>query len=1179
MSETTPRQFTHLHVHTEFSLLDGACRIDRMFDHLKAMGQTACAITDHGVMYGCVAFFDAAKAAGIKPIIGCEVYVATRTRFDKVNRIDGNRHLILLCKNETGYKNLIKMVSAGFLEGFYSKPRIDKDLLEQHHEGLICLSACLAGEVPKAILAGDYERAKNTALYYRDLFGEGNYYIELQDHGLEEDRVVLPQLIRLARETGIPMVATNDAHYITKEDSKMQSILLCIQTGKTIADADRMEFQTDEFYLKSADEMYDLFSMVPEACENTNKIAEQCNFEFTFGETKLPYFRAPDGMENQAYFEKLCWEGLERRYPGKVTDALRERLSYEINVVKKMGYTNYYLIVYDFINYAKSRDIPVGPGRGSGAGSLAAYCVGITDIDPIRYSLIFERFLNPERVSMPDFDVDFCYERRQEVIDYVNEKYGRDHVAQIVTFGTMAARAAVRDVGRVMGMAYQDVDKVAKLIPMELKMTLQKALEVSPDLKTMYEADPQVHELIDTSLKVEGMPRHASTHAAGVVITREPATEYVPLSTNDGLPVTQFNMVEIERLGLLKMDFLGLRTLTVIHDTETAVRRKVPDFRMANISYDDPETYAMLAKGETEGIFQLESTGMTQVLVSMRPRNLEDIIALISLYRPGPMDSIPTYLRNRREPGKISYKTPQLAHILDVTNGCIVYQEQVMQIFRELAGFSFGQADNIRRAMSKKKHKVMEAEREHFVHGCTEPGKECAGCVKNGIPEDVANEIYDEMISFASYAFNKSHAACYAYVAFQTAYLKCHYPHEFMAALLTSVLDNTSKVIEYTTECQRLGIKVLQPDINVSRGGFTADGDCIRFGLNAVKSVGRNLIEAVVKERQDRPYRGLYDFCRRMYGNELNRRALENLIKCGAFDTLEPSRRAMLECVEGILKSVETDMRQNLEGQMDLFGMMSGESQEPAINDYKVPPMQEYPTSDLLKMEKEVSGLYLSGHPLDAYREQIAKISTCTIAQLQGDDAKQFDNQNVTILCTVVKNKVMTTKSNTLMAFTTIEDLTGTMELLVFPRVLAECRAALQENAVVVAHGRVSVKEEEAARLIVEGVQPIETYDPNKSFGRNRVDRVQKETRGEGVAGYFLTVPARDCAEMHRVENLLCNIFDGGTVKVYFLFADTGKKAWARHMAVKDDPLLRAELVRILGPEHVKVQGMDQHAK
>ncbi|MCI7642015.1 MAG: DNA polymerase III subunit alpha [Subdoligranulum variabile] len=1179
MPETTQRQFTHLHVHTEYSLLDGACRIDRLFDHIKAMGQTACAITDHGVMYGCVAFFDAAKAAGIKPIIGCEVYVATRTRFDKVNRIDGNNHLILLCKNETGYKNLIKMVSAGFTEGFYSKPRIDKDLLEQYHEGLICLSACLAGEIPQAILAGDYERAKQAALYYRDLFGEGNYYIELQDHGLEEDQVVLPQLIRLARETGIPMAATNDAHYITKEDAKMQSILLCIQTGKTIADADRMEFQTDEFYLKSTDEMYDLFSMVPEACENTNKIAEQCNFEFTFGETKLPYFKAPDGMENQAYFEKLCWEGLERRYPGKVTDALKERLSYEINVVKTMGYTNYYLIVYDFINYAKSRDIPVGPGRGSGAGSLAAYCVGITDIDPIRYNLIFERFLNPERVSMPDFDVDFCYERRQEVIDYVNEKYGRDHVAQIVTFGTMAARAAVRDVGRVMGMSYQDVDRVAKLIPMELKMTLKKALEVSPDLKALYDADSQVHELIDTSLKVEGMPRHASTHAAGVVITREPATEYVPLSTNDGLPVTQFNMVEIERLGLLKMDFLGLRTLTVIHDTEMAVRRtKDPDFRVANIDYDDPATYEMLTRGETEGIFQLESTGMTQVLMSMRPKNLEDVIALISLYRPGPMDSIPTYLRNRKDPSKVVYQTPQMAHIVDVTNGVVIYQEQVMQICRELAGFSFGQADNVRRAMSKKKLKVMEAEREHFVHGCTEPGKECAGCVKNGIPESVANQIYDDMISFASYAFNKSHAACYAYVAFQTAYLKCHYPHEFMAALLTSVLDNTAKVIEYTSECQRIGIKVLPPDINVSRGGFTVDGESIRFGLNAVKSVGRNLIDAVVKDRKNRPYRGLYDFCKRLHGNELNRRALENLVKAGAFDALEPTRRGMIDSAEGVLKSVETDARQNLEGQMDLFGMMGGE-EEQAATDYKIPNTPEYPASELLKMEKEVSGLYLSGHPLDAYRPQIRQISTCTIADLQGEEARRFDNQNVTILCTVVKNKIMTTKSNTLMAFTTVEDLTGTMELLIFPRVLAECRAALQENAVVVANGRVSVKEEEAARLIVEGVQPIESYDPSKSFGKNRVEKVRRETSGGEATGYFLTVPSRQCLEMHRVENLLCNIFDGGTVKVYFCFADTGQKALARHMAVKDDPLLRAELERILGKEHVKVQIAEQNAK
>ncbi len=1171
MEEAKQRQFTHLHLHTEYSLLDGACRIDRLFERIKELGQTVVAITDHGVMYGCVQFYDAAVAAGIRPIIGCEVYVATRTRFDKVNRIDGNNHLILLCKNETGYKNLIKMVSAGFLEGFYSKPRVDKELLEQYHEGLICLSACLAGEVPQALLAGDYERARQTALYYRDLFGEGNYYIELQDHGLEEDQIVLPQLIRLARETGIPMVATNDAHYLRRDDAKMQSILLCIQTGKTIADVDRMEFQTEEFYVKSTEEMYDLFSMVPEACENTNKIAEQCDFHFEFGQIKLPYFKAPDGMENQAYFEKLCWDGLERRYPGHVTDALRQRLEYEINVIKTMGYTNYYLIVFDFINYAKGRGIPVGPGRGSGAGSLAAYCVGITDIDPIRYNLIFERFLNPERVSMPDFDVDFCYERRQEVIDYVNEKYGHDHVAQIVTFGTMAARQAVRDVGRVMGLSYQEVDKVAKLIPMELKMTLEHALEVSPDLKKIYTENPQIHELIDTSLKVEGMPRHASTHAAGVVITREAATEYVPLATNDGLPVTQFNMTEIERLGLLKMDFLGLRTLTVIHDAEMAIRRKKPDFRLDQIDYDDAATYEMLTNGETEGVFQLESTGMKQVLTGLRPRNLEDVIALISLYRPGPMDSIPTYLRNRREPDKISYRTPQLAHILDVTNGCIVYQEQVMQICRELAGFSYGQADNVRRAMSKKKHKVMEAEREHFVHGCTDPGHECPGCVHNGISEEAANAIYDEMSSFASYAFNKSHAACYAYVAFQTAYLKCHYPQEFMAALLTSVLDNTAKVIEYSSECQRLGITVLPPDINVSNGGFTVDGENIRFGLNAVKSVGRNLIDAVIRERKVRPFRGLYDFCKRLRGFELNRRALESLIKAGAFDNLESTRHGMLDSVESILKSVENDARQNLEGQMDLFSALSGGSGEAASNDYKVPNLPEYAQGELLKMEKEVSGLYLSGHPLDAYRQQIAQISTCSIGQLSGEDAKNFDNKTVTIVCTVVKSKIMTTKSNTLMAFTTVEDLTGTMELLVFPRIFAECRAYLQENAVVVVSGRASVKEDEGTRLIVEGVIPIDDYRPGETFGTNRVHRKEAEHHA-ALAGLWLLVPSRQCEQMHRIENLLRNIFDG-TTPVFFKFEDTGQRMRApQSMWAKDHPLLRAELERILGKDHVKEQ-------
>ena len=1170
MSETK-RQFTHLHVHTEYSLLDGACRIDRMFDRLKEMGQTAVAITDHGVMYGSIQFYDAAVAAGIKPIIGCEVYVATRTRFDKVNRVDGNNHLILLCKNETGYKNLIKMVSAGFLEGFYSKPRIDKQLLEQHHEGLVCLSACLAGEIPQAILAGDYARARQAALYYNDLFGQGNYYIELQDHGLDEDRVVLPQLIRLSRETGIPLAATNDAHYIRKEDAKMQSILLCIQTGKTIADVDRMEFQTDEFYLKSTDEMYDLFSMVPEACENTNKIADLCDFHFEFGNTKLPYFKAPDGMDNQDYFEMLCREGLERRYPGKVTRELKDRLEYEINVIKTMGYTNYYLIVYDFINYAKSRGIPVGPGRGSGAGSLAAYCVGITDIDPIRYNLIFERFLNPERVSMPDFDVDFCYERRQEVIDYVNEKYGRDHVAQIVTFGTMAARNAVRDVGRVMGLPYQDVDKVAKLIPMELKMTLRHALEVSPDLKKLYENDEKIHELIDTAIGVEGMPRHASTHAAGVVITREPATEYVPLSTNDGLPVTQFNMTEIERLGLLKMDFLGLRTLTVIHDTEVAIQRRTPEFSLARIDYDDPATYAMLTNGETEGVFQLESTGMKQVLVGLRPKNLEDIIALISLYRPGPMDSIPTYLRNRREPDKIQYKTPQLAHILDVTNGCIVYQEQVMQICRELAGFSYGQADNVRRAMSKKKHKVMEAEREHFVHGCTEPGRECPGCVKNGISEQAANAIYDEMVSFASYAFNKSHAACYAYVAFRTAYLKCHYPREFMAALLTSVLDNTSKVIEYSTECQRLGIKVLPPNINVSRGGFTVDGDAIRFGLNAVKNVGRNLIETVVAKREERPFGGLYDFCKRLRGAELNRRAVESLIRAGAFDGLEPSRRGMLESVESILKSIENDQRHNLDGQIDLFGLMSGG--EAQADEYKVPPMAEYTAGELLQMEKEVSGLYLSGHPLDADRGGLAKGPTSTVAQLSGEEAKTLDNQMVTLICTVVKNKVQTTRANQLMSFTTIEDLTGTIEMLVFPKIYAECRAWLQENAVIVVQGRVSYKEDEGTRLLVEGVRPIDGYDPDRTFGENRAAAAGEQRRASArVTALWLLVPSMQSEQMHRIENLLQNIFDG-TTPVYFKFEDSGQRMRApQSMWANDHPLLRAELERILGKDHVKQQ-------
>lgn len=1146
------KQFVHLHVHTEYSLLDGACRIDRMFDRLKELGQTAIAITDHGVMYGCVDFYKAAKKAGVKPIIGCEVYVATRSRFDKVNRIDGSNHLVLLCKNETGYKNLIKLVSAGFIEGFYSKPRVDKELLEQHHEGLVCLSACLAGEIPQALLAGDYEKAKAAALYFNDLFGQGNFYIEIQDHGIDAQQQILPLLIRLARETGIPLVATNDAHYLRKEDSKMQSILICIQTGKTVQDADKLEFETDEFYLKSTEEMYDLFSIAPDACENTVKIAEMCDFDFEFGVTKLPYFEAPDGMDNQVYFEKLCREGLVRRYGDGVTDEMRERLEYEIDVIRRMGYTNYYLIVFDFINYAKQQGIPVGPGRGSGAGSLAAYCVGITNIDPIRYNLLFERFLNPERVSMPDFDVDFCYERRQEVIDYVNEKYGHDHVAQIITFGTMAARAAIRDVGRVLGMPYAQVDSISKMVPMELKMTLNRALEVSPELKAQYEADPQVKELIDTAIKIEGMPRHASTHAAGVVITREAANEYVPLASNDGVPVTQFTMTTIEELGLLKMDFLGLRTLTVIKNAEEMVRRREPDFSMDNISYDDAATYDMLGRSETEGVFQLESTGMKQVLTGLQPKNLEDIIALISLYRPGPMDSIPTYLRNRHEPDKVRYKTPQLAHILDVTNGCIVYQEQVMQICRELAGFTLGQADLVRRAMSKKKHDVMEKERQHFV----------TGCAANGISEQAANDIFDDMSSFASYAFNKSHAACYAYVAFQTAYLKCHYPSEFMAALLTSVLDNTDKVIEYTGECQRLGIKVLPPSINVSDGGFTVDGKSIRFGLNATKNVGRNLIAAVVRERKEKPFTSLYDFCRRLHGQELNRRAAESLVKCGAFDETGVSRKAMLENVDAIFKSVETDVGRNVEGQLDLFSQLSGESAGAAGEDFHIEDHGEFPLPELLKMEKEVSGLYLSGHPLDGYRQQIQKIGACRIADLMGEEARRYDGKHVNIVCAVIKSKFMTTRSNTMMAFTNVEDLSGTMEIIVFPKVLADCRIALQDNAVVVINGRVSVKEEENAKLVAEKITPIEEYSANGAAApRPAQDKPARK-------GMYLKVPSRSCPQFAKVENLL-SIFEG-SLPVYIYFEDQKQLTLApRNLWSMEHELLTCELKRILGDGNV----------
>ena len=1073
MSEPTAntRPFAHLHIHTEYSLLDGACRIDQLMERVKECGQTAIACTDHGVMYGCVQFYKAAKKAGIKPIIGCEVYVATRTRFDKVNKIDGNNHLILLCKNETGYKNLIKMVSAGFVEGFYSKPRVDKQLLEQYHEGLICLSACLAGEIPQAILAGDYERAKATALWYRDLFGAENYYIELQDHGLKEDTTVLPQLIKLSRETGIPMAATNDAHYLRKEDAKMQSILLCIQTGKTIQDADRMEFQTDEFYVKTTDEMYELFSMVPEACANTAKIAEQCNFDFEFGHTKIPYYKAPDGMDNQAYFEKLCWDGLERRYGPDVPQANIDRLKYEIGVVKTMGYTNYYLIVWDYINFAKSQGIPVGPGRGSGAGSIAAYCVGITDIDPIRYNLIFERFLNPERVSMPDFDVDFCYERRQEVIDYVNRKYGADHVAQIVTFGTMAARNAIRDVGRVMGIPYQQVDVVAKLVPMELKMTLKRALEVSSELKKLYDTDPQVTELIDTALKVEGMPRHASTHAAGVVITPEPTDYYLPLATNDGLPVTQFNMTEIEELGLLKMDFLGLRTLTVIRDAEVAVQKQHPEFSIRDLDYDDPDTYKMLGQGDTEGVFQLESSGMKQVLVGLQPQNLEDVIALISLYRPGPMDSIPTYLRNRHEPDKISYKTPQLAHILDVTNGCIVYQEQVMQIVRDLGGYTLGRSDLVRRAMSKKKAAVMAKERQNFVYGNKE--EDVPGCIANGIDEKTANKIYDDMTDFAKYAFNKSHAAAYALVAYQTAYLKYYYPVEFMAALMTSVIDNPPKVAEYILTCRQMGIRILPPDINVGEAGFTVDGKNIRYGLSAIKSIGRPVIDAVVEERTlGGSYRSLKDFIERLTGKETNKRTIENFIKSGAFDGLGGTRKQFMMIYADIMDRIAHEKKSSMTGQMTLFDLMGEEDKREY--EIQLPKVGEYDKEQLLAFEKEVLGIYVSGHPLEKYEALWKHVITNVTSDFALDEetghSKVMDGNRAVIGGILTDKRVKYTKTNKTMAYLTVEDLVGTVEVVVFPKDYEKNLQYLNVDDRVFIRGRVSSEDDQSSKLICEKI-------------------------------------------------------------------------------------------------------------
>lgn len=1186
--------FVHLHLHTEYSLLDGACRIKRLMPRIKELGQNAVAITDHGAMYGVIDFYKEAQKYGIKPIIGCEVYVANRSRFSKEHQLDWSYHLVLLCENNTGYKNLIKLVSAGFIDGFYKKPRVDKELLRKYHDGIIALSACLAGEVPRNLSANDYEGAKKAALEYLDIFGEGNYFIEIQDHGYADQKRILPGLIRISKETGIPLVATNDCHYINKDDAKMQNVLVCIGTNHTVNEPNDMAFETDEFYVKSEDEMRSIFSAFPEAIDNTQKIADRCNMTFEFGHTKLPAFNAPNGRDNVEYFETMCRDGLYRRYGENPAPELWERLNYELDIIKRMGYVNYYLIVHDFINYAKSVGIPVGPGRGSGAGSICAYCIGITDIDPIKYHLLFERFLNPERVSMPDFDVDFCYERRQEVIDYVNRKYGEDHVAQIITFGTMAARAAIRDVGRALGMAYQDVDKVAKLVPTDLKMTLEKALKISPELRELYNSDPSVTELIDTALKVEGMPRHSSVHAAGVVIAPQPVTEFVPVAKPDESVVTQFTMTTLEELGLLKMDFLGLRNLTAISDCEKEIRKRIPDFDISKVPDDDPAVYEMLAKGQAQGVFQFESAGMRSVLVGLGPKSIEDLTAVISLYRPGPMDSIPKYIENSHHPEKVTYKTPLLKPILDVTYGCIVYQEQVMEIVRKLAGYSYGRADLVRRAMSKKKLDVMAQEREYFVHGkFDENGNlELPGAVRNGVPEKVANEIFDEMSSFASYAFNKSHAAAYATVAYRTAYLKCHFPGEYMAAQLSSVLDNTDKVIEYIGECQKMGIKVAGPDVNTSESGFTWQSNAVRFGLLAVKNLGRGLINDIVTERNNNgKYLNFTDFCRRVFGRELNKRTLEALIKSGALDSLGSNRRSMLSGYESLLSNIDAEKKRNISGQMSLFGGMD-ESDEP---EETLPNLPDFSLRERLNMEKETTGLYLSGHPMNEFSAVIEKMNASTVLEIKHMSSSEANNDKRVRLCgMVLSKKTKTTKNNDVMAFVTLEDTTGSLEALVFPRILSDFGGIININEAVVLEARISVKEDEELKLIAERFLSIADaeripFNPNFTYGsgyqkkaqistaasrQNQPSAPAAEASKSGLSGLFIKVPSEQSAGYKKAMQLLA-VFDGLT-PLYIYFTDTKKtvkaptKLWVDTLSGNN--YVAEKLGEIIGAENVKMK-------
>ena len=1153
--------FTHLHVHTEYSLLDGSNKIKEYVRRVKELGMDSAAITDHGVMYGVIDFYKACRAEGIRPILGCEVYVAPNSRFDKelTGGDDRYYHLVLLAENNTGYNNLTRIVSRGFTEGYYYKPRVDMELLQEFHEGIIALSACLAGEVQRYITKGLYDEAKKTALKYQACFGKGNYFLELQDHGLPEQKMVNTALLQMSKELDIPLVATNDVHYTYKEDVKPHDILLCLQTGKKLADEDRMRYVGGQYYVKSEEEMKALFPYAWEAVENTQRIADRCNVEIEFGVTKLPHFEVPEGYDSWTYLNKLCTDGLKERYgdenapAGKTGQTLRERLDYELSVIKTMGYVDYFLIVWDFINYAKSNQIMVGPGRGSAAGSIVSYTLKITDIDPIKYNLLFERFLNPERVSMPDIDIDFCFERRQEVIDYVSRKYGKEKVVQIVTFGTLAAKGVIRDVGRVMDLPYNYVDSLAKMIPQELNITIDKALQMNPELRGLYESDPQVKELIDMSKRLEGLPRHTSMHAAGVVICSRPAEELVPLSRGaDGSITTQFTMTTIEELGLLKMDFLGLRTLTVIRDAVALVKKsKGVSINIDQIDYDDKKVFASLSTGKTDGVFQLESGGMKNFMKELKPENLEDVIAGISLYRPGPMDFIPKYIKGKNSEGSIVYSCPQLKPILAPTYGCIVYQEQVMQIVRDLGGYTLGRSDLVRRAMSKKKQAVMEKERANFIYGNEEEG--VPGCVAKGISEQVASGIYDDMMDFAKYAFNKSHAACYAVVAYQTAYLKYYYPVEFMAALMTSVIDNPGKVAEYIMVCRSMGISILPPDINQGESGFSVKDRSIRYALTAIKSVGRPVIEAVVKERNEHgEFLNLKDFISRMSDKEINKKAIENFIKAGAFDSLPGTRKQFMVAYGKIMDHIVKDRKNNMAGQMSLFDLVSTEEKEEF--DIRLPDVGEYPKEMLLAFEKEVLGVYVSGHPLEEQEELWKKGITNTTADFVLNEETGIpivkDGDSATIGGLIADRKIKYTKNDKIMAFLQIEDLLGSVEVIVFPRDYEKYNSRLVEDGKVFIKGRVSLEEDRDGKLICERITSFDEipkklwirFPTMKAYEAGIEDLLRDISESEGNDSVVLYIedkkqmkklpPGRNVNADEALYDVLCKKYGKDNIKI-----------------------------------------------